>query len=252
MAKKLTTAYILSRLAEEGVRGFTTREFALLFRISRQKAYQILHRLKTRGFVKRLAQGRYAVVGLGDREVLGQPFFLGTRLVEPSYVSFWSALHFYGWTEQAPRLILVANTRRSDQRQIEAYQFRLVRLTPKRFFGYQSTRQGNFEFPMADPAKALVDSLYLPGYAGGVEEVAKALEVALETVNVATLVSYAVQMGVKSLCSRLGFLLEGAGVDSDDLRDAASQVYVKLDPSGPRRGRYDGRWRVIVNLSEGW
>jgi len=25
---------------------------------------------------------------------------------------------------------------------------------------------------------------------------------------------------------------------------------VKLDPRGPRRGRYDARWRVIDNLPE--
>jgi len=154
---------------------FDDDEFARLFHLAPAQAYRVLHRLASAGALKRLANGRYVFAALGEAPILGQPFFLGTRLVEPSYVSFWSALHYYGWTEQAPRLVFVANTRLSRRRAVEAYAFRLVKLPPTRFFGYTLVRERDAEFPIAEPEKAFVDSLYLPGHAGGMGLVGSAL-----------------------------------------------------------------------------
>lgn len=248
MTKRLTTAYILSRFDELGVEAFRMEEFRRLFDLPPQKAYAVLHRLAAGGVVRRIGKGRYVVVGLGRREVLGQPFFLASRLVEPSYVGFWSALHFYGWTEQVPRVVFVANTRRTGRRTIEAFRVRLVKLSPTRFFGYTTARQGDLEFPMAEPEKAIVDGLYLPEHSGGVGLVAEALGEAIGALDRDRLVSYAASIGVRSVCSRLGHLLRGLGVEASDLRTCASRTYVKLDPSGSRRGRYDAEWRVIDNL----
>lgn len=248
MANILATTYILRRLADFGAYAFNPAEFRRLFDLRSSRAYQVLHRLETQGVIRRLAQGRYVVVGLGEADAMGEPFFLGTRLVEPSYASFWSALHFYGWTEQAPRVIFLANTRGSGRRRVRPYEFWLVKFRPSRFFGYVLARRGVHEFPIAEPEKALLDSLFLPSYAGGMDEVAKALGEASGTLDRERLESYARAMGSRSLASRLGHLLERTGVPSTALLGAASAVYVKLDPSGPRRGRCDARWKVIDNL----
>lgn len=250
MGKNLGTEYIYRRLAETRTQAFDDSEFARLFRLKRPQAYRVLHRLASAGVLKRLANGRYVFAALGTASVLGQPLFLGTRLAEPSYVSFWSALHFYGWTEQAPRLVFVANTRLSLRRSVDAYTFRLVKLPPGRFFGYTLARDRDLEFPIAEPEKAFVDSLYLPGHAGGMEIVASALGEAIESLELDRLQVYAARMRVRSLASRLGHLLSRSGVESPTLRPYASTVFVKLDPRRPRRGRYDRRWRVIDNLPE--
>lgn len=249
MAQKLTSTYILRRFAQEGITTFSTREFFILFDLGESGGYHVLRRLETRGLIKRIARGRY-VLGVGSGEVLGQAFFLGTRLAEPSYVSFWSALNFYGWTEQAPRVVLIANTKLSGRRRVEAHSFRFVKVKASCLFGYTLARQGAFEFPVADREKAIVDSLWLPSCSGGTGEVAKALAAAIGELNVGVLVSYASRMGSKSLCSRLGYLLERLDVDAAALQDSASTAYVKLDPAGPRRGKYNPRWRVLDNVGE--
>lgn len=229
---------------------FDNDEFARLFHLAPAQAHRVLHRLTSAGALKRLTKGRYVFAALGDAPVLGQPFFLGTRLVEPSYVSFWSALHYYGWTEQAPRLVFVANTRLSRRRTVEPYAFRLVKIPPKRFFGYTLAREADVEFPMAEPEKAVVDSLYLPGHAGGMEVVSSALGEAVESLDLPRLEAYAAKMGVRSLASRLGYLLERSHVESRELERAGSAAYIPLDPRGPRRGRFNARWKVIDNLPE--
>ncbi len=250
MEKKLSTTYILDRLMRAGAKAFTSDEFLAIFPLERNRGYKLLHRLERKGFIKRLGRGRYVVVGLGAGEVLGQPFFLGTRLVEPSYISYWSALHFYGWTEQAPRLIFVANTKRSGRKRVEEYTFRLVKLRPSRFFGYTLESQGPYEFPIAEREKAIIDSLWRPSLAGGMEEASKCLREAIDELRLEVLDSYALRMGSKSLVSRLGFLLERLGKDPKALGDNASSVYIKLDPDGLRRGRFHARWKVIDNLHE--
>ena len=247
MMKKLSTEYILRRLGALGVSAFTTEEFRRLFRLDAPQAYRALHRLAARGVVRRLRHGGYVVVGLGESEALGQPLFLGTRLVEPSYVAFWSALHFYGWTEQAPRVTFVANTRRSGTRRVGHHRFRLVRLAPARFFGYASARQGALDFPVAEPEKAIVDAFYLPDLCGGVELAAAAAGEAVAAIDLERLEAYAARMGVRTLCSRLGYVLETLGAEPRSLRRCAATSFVKLDPHGPRRGRFVARWNVIDN-----
>jgi len=249
MMQKLTKTYIMKRLSDDDIATFSAREFLLLFRLDENRGYKFLHRLETAGLVKRIARGRY-IVSLGGKEALGQAFFLGTRLVEPSYVSFWSALNFYGWTEQAPRIVFIANTKLSGRKNVEAHSFRLVKVKPDRLFGYAIARQGSLEFPVADHEKAIVDSLWLPSCSGGVEEVAKALAAAIGVLDIGVLESYAVRMGSRSLSSRLGYLLERIGTESSTLQKEVSAAYVKLDPAGPRRGKYDSKWRVIDNLNE--
>ena len=248
---KATSNYILRRLVDVGATGFTASEFGRILQLRMERAYQILHSMERAGFLKRVAQGRYVVVGYGRGEILGEPFFLGSRLVEPSYVSFWSALHYYAWTEQAPRLVFVANTRRSGTRRVDAYAFRLVRLAASRFFGYEAARRASFDFPIALPEKAIVDSFFLPANAGGVRIAAEALQEAFDGLDLRRLEDFALSMGSRTLCSRLGFLLSASGASSERLRGDASRTYVKLDPSGPRRGRFDSRWKVIDNLSRG-
>jgi len=248
--KNLTSTYILRRLTDLQMTSFRDEEFGRIFGLTRPQAYQVLHRLAGSGLVHRIAPGRYVVGGPGEGTALGQPFFLATRIVEPSYVGFWSALHYYGWTEQAPREVFVVNTRRSGRRTVERIAIRFVRLRPSRFFGYASARSGNVEFPVAEPEKAIVDSLLLPELCGGMELVAGALREALPGLERPKLEAYAARTAVRSLASRLGFLLARSGVESEALRTTRSAVYVKLDPRGPRRGRYDSRWRVVDNLAE--
>ena len=62
--------------------------------------------------------------------------------------------------------------------------------------------------PVLSVEKALVDSLDQLRYAGGLLEVAKALYQARQRLDVERLVEYANRMRNRSLCSRLGYLLD--------------------------------------------
>jgi len=91
--------------------------------------------------------------------------------------------------------------------------------------------------------------------------VAKALYQAREQLDEEQLVTYANRMRNRSLCSRLGYLLERLG-SAQRLRTPPvagleiSQTFVRLDPQARAKGPYGHRWRVQVNMSDeelfGW
>lgn len=248
MAEVLSPISVAQRLHQHDLFYFTPSLLADLLGLGRRQAYRLIARLKAEGLVDEVEKGKFLLLGLEPERALSNPLFIASHLVAPAYVSYWSALHFYGFTEQVPLTTFVATTKKKRPVTFRDFRFRFVTVKPRKFFGYRREMLGDLPVVVADEAKAIVDSLDLPHHAGGVAEVAKALRAALEEVDVLTLVEYANRMEDKSLGSRLGCLLETLGHPVEALIRSASPV--KLDPARPRTGRTDPRWQVVVNVPE--
>jgi len=219
-----------------------------MFDLDQRQAYRLIARLRDKGLVDKVEKGKYLLLGLEPERVLSNPLFIASHLVAPAYVSYWSALHFYGFTEQVPLTIFVAATKKKRPVSFRNFRFRFATIKTAKFFGYRRGLMGDLPVVVADEAKAIVDSLDLPDYAGGVAEVAGTLQAALDTVDVETLIEYANRIGDNSLGSRLGYLLEAFGRSVEGLVHSIGPV--RLDPSRPRVGRIDTRWWVVVNVPE--
>jgi predicted transcriptional regulator of viral defense system len=248
MNVNISPIYVAQQLRQHDLFYFTPSLLADLFRLDRRRAYRLIAQLKDKALITEVEKGKYLLLGLEPERVLSNPLFIASHLVAPAYVSYWSALHFYGFTEQVPLTTFVATTKKKRPVTFRDFRFRFVTVKPRKFFGYRREVVGDLPVMVADEAKAIVDSLDLPDYAGGIGEIAKALQAALDTVEVETLVGYANRVEDKSLGSRLGYLLEMLGQSAEGLIRSDSPV--KLDVSGSRRGETDSRWRVIVNVSE--
>lgn len=246
MAEHLSPISVARQLRQHDLFYFSPSLLADLLALEPRQAYRVIARLKAEGLIAEVEKGKFLLLGLEPERVLSHPLFIACHLVTPAYISYWSALHFYGFTEQVPLTTFVATTRKKRPVAFRDFRYRFVTLKPHKFFGYRRETVGELPVVVADEAKAIVDSLDQPRYAGGVAEVAKALRAALGTVEVDTLVEYANRMGEKSLGSRLGYLLETLGHPAEGLVCSASPV--QLDPRRPRTGPYDGRWRVVVNV----
>jgi predicted transcriptional regulator of viral defense system len=246
MMEQVSPIYVAQRLREHDLFYFTPLLLADLFALERRQVYRLISRLKGTGLVAEVEKGKYLLLGLEPERVLSNPLFIGSHLIAPAYVSYWSALHYYGFTEQVPLTTFLATTKKKRPVMFRGFRFRFVSIKPYKFFGYRREGLGDLPALIADEEKAIVDSLDLPGYAGGVGEAAKALRAALDVLDVAVLVEYANRMADKSLGSRLGYLLETLGLPTKGVIRSASPV--KLDPSGPRSGEMVTRWQVIVNI----
>ena len=248
MAEQLSSISVARQLHQGGLFYFSPSLLADLLRLTRRQSYRLIARLRDDGLAAEVEQGKYLLLGLEPEKVLSNPLFIASHLVAPAYVSYWSALHYYGFTEQVPRTTFVATTQKRRPVAYRGLAFAFVTVKPAKFFGYRREEVGDLPVVVADEAKALVDSLDLPQHAGGMGEVVRVLRAGLETVEAPTLIEYANRMANRSLGSRLGYLLELFGRPAHGLLRSAGPV--KLDPTRPRTGPTAARWQVVVNIPE--
>ncbi len=128
--------------------------------------------------------------------------------------------------------------------------YRFTQVRPKRFFGTERIWVGDARVVMTDLERTLLDGLSMPQYCGDFAEVLHAFQVAVPRLNIERITRYAIRLGTAT-AKRLGWALEAHDVDSFYVQQLASlpvNGYRQLDPSGPRRGPNNSRWRVQENL----
>ncbi|MCL5987249.1 MAG: hypothetical protein M1371_11915 [Actinobacteria bacterium] len=137
---------------------FTTRELAMLSGGSLSSTNQTLNLLERKRLVFKIARGIWAETGderLSPYAVI--PFLLPRHRV---YVSFISALHLYGIIEQIPQIITLASTVHTKKIYTKIGTFIIHQISPLLFDGFDWYRDSG-NFLIAEPEKALIDSLYL-------------------------------------------------------------------------------------------
>jgi len=258
-------ASLLITLAGEGKRIFDTREAHEVLGDSRSATYKLLHDLVRKGWLQSLGKGQYLIIPLEagpERRYTVSGFLVAHHLAPDGYIAYWTALHHHGLTEQIPRTIWVATPNRRSARTISGVEYEFVTLQPYKIFGQQSVWIEGESVPVADLEKSLVDGLDHPKYCGGIGEVSKALHTAWaeQDVDLEQLTKYAHRMRNRAILKRLGYLVERLSLSAEGFTEmwqgALSKGYAQLDPTRPAGGRFDGRWRVQVNVPEaeliGW
>lgn len=217
---------------------FTVNDVARIIGADKDYARVYLHRLAAKGVMEAVERNKYA---LADNH----PYVTASNLVFPSYISFLTALHYYGATTQIPGSIYIASTRSKKSLNLKGYSVEFVKLKKERFFGYTREKfQGKFIF-VAEKEKLIVDSLFLPRYCP-VDETFKALED--KELNIDTLIEYGLRMDSIVTLKRLGCLLEIKGIDVyDRLRYKLNRKYDLLNPFLAKKGDKNSKWRLILN-----
>jgi len=137
---------------------FTTREAAMLSGSSLSNASKMLRTLEGKGLVLKVAYGIWAEAG---NEKLS-PYSIIPLLLPKNraYVSFISALHLHGIIEQIPQEITLASIVHTKKINTRLGIFSIHRISPPLFDGFD-WYGGEGSFLIAEPEKALFDSIYL-------------------------------------------------------------------------------------------
>ncbi len=100
---------MLDELARKKV--FTVEEAVKISGIDKNVLKVLLSRLEKKGWVERIEKGKYMVIPLGARrgEYTLNEFVIGSLLVNPSAIAYWSALNYHGLTEQIPTTFFCSN-----------------------------------------------------------------------------------------------------------------------------------------------
>ena len=149
---------ILTYIKKLGKPVFTTFEISALSGKSLSVVTQSLNHLARNGLVLKVCRGVWAEAGNASLNPYAAIPYLFNR--QRAYVSFLSALHLYGIIEQIPQAITLASTVHTRTIRTKLGIFSVHRLSPKFFKGFDWYK-GEGSFLIAQPEKALVDSLYL-------------------------------------------------------------------------------------------
>lgn len=223
------------KLKENNLFLFRIRDLELILGVSKMKAYNIVKALKKKRAIEK--HGIYlALKGVDE-------LIVGTRLVHPSYISFWSALNYYGFSDNTPKKIFIASAKYSK----EIDNFKYITLSKKRFFGYTLIK----DMVIAEKEKAIIDSLLFPKYSGGIKEIEKCLGIALPSLNMEKLINYASNVKSKAVLRRLGYILENLNYKSkhmEKIRGKIGKGYELLDPSLEKKNNLNSKWLLDINI----
>jgi len=251
-------SWLLSALSEKGKTIFKIEDVTAELKCSYEYAKVLVNNLTKKKWLIILRRGVYLIVPLsaGVRSLYTEhEFVIASHLVSPYYIAYWSALNFYGFTEQTPFTVFVATTKRAKSREVLSTRYYFVTLSKRKFFGFEPTAVGTHRINISDREKTLADALDHPEYCGGISEVAKSLCNAKEKVSIEKTVSYAETMGNTAIVKRLGFLLESLGIDTypqvlSRMGEMISTGMSALDPTRPRKGVYNTKWNLLLNVSK--
>jgi predicted transcriptional regulator of viral defense system len=250
-------ARLLSALAAAGQHVFTIDEARQITDVNGADVARLLYRLAAKHWVQRLERGKYRLIPLEagpEAHWAEHEFLIAAALVEPYYLAYATALHYYGYSERQPRPVWIATTRRKRPVTVEGITYRFVTLSERKFFGHTAVQLLDRPVQIAEREKAIVDGFDHPQYCGGVIEPAKGLWFGSDELDLARLVGYSQRLGNRTAMRRLGFWLERLEVGPptllEELEAARDRNYARLDPAGPDEGPRDARWRLIVNVPD--
>ena len=252
-----TDSRLLTTLSERGQTIFTPAMAAAILKQSPASIRKRLHYLARRRWLLRLERGKYLIVPFSagpEAEYTENELVIASHLLTPYYISYRTALSFYGYTEQPGRTIYIATQNRKSPLTFNGLTYYFIKLSPHKFFGHRRIWIGEHAIMMANKEKTVVDGLDHPEHAGGIVEVGKALWRGQDDIDLERVAAYSLQMQNRAIIKRLGFLLERFELGTPELLTSLhrqlSAGYALLDTILPNSGRYDARWRVRVNLSD--
>jgi predicted transcriptional regulator of viral defense system len=211
----------------------------------------ILSRLENRGAIERIEKGKYLIIPLnGEKGKYSlHEFIIGSILVQPYCISYWSALHYYGLTEQIPNTVFIQTSSRKKKQHTEIFgvNYQIVRIKKDKIFGTRKEWIEETQIILADREKCIIDCLDKLQFSGGIIGVARTLKDNSFDLN--KLANYAVEIGNSGVIRRLGYLCEQFEIEID-LPELDTRNYLYLDPTMPHGGQKNARWRLIINVNE--
>lgn len=158
MVSKVEPQNIMVSIKRLGRSVFTTHELTAVSGKSSSTIVQCLNRLVEQGLLIKVYRGVWAEAGakgVSAFEIIPCLFPRGRV-----YVSFITALNLHGIVEQIPQVVTLASSAHSKTIHTKLGVFSVHQIAPAIFKGFDWYK-GEGSFLIADPEKALIDSLYL-------------------------------------------------------------------------------------------
>ncbi|OOG76451.1 hypothetical protein [Algoriphagus sp. A40] len=225
---------------------FTLQELKELSADQFDNINELVENLAHKKVLSRIERGKYCHSNFRDEKVIG------TRLVEDGAVAYWSALNLHGLTEQFPNSVFIQTTKVKPPKRVFGVTYQFVKITRTKRTGIIKEGYGNHSYAITDVEKTLVDCFDLPQHSGGYAELIRAFEKA--KLSAKKMMEYCKAVNNLAATKRIGYLaelLDKKGMKSfiRFAKDQLTQTFNPLDPLGADTGKYNGEWKLKLNIS---
>lgn len=274
MNRRLSTgpeeSALLTELERREIPVFSTKKHrALLTHLDDRHLYALLDALEDKGWLLRVESGVYVVVPRAARGTWHEHPFIIASAAAPQcyYISYWSALSYHNLTTQMPRIVVIAilaasRSRRRGSFTFQGTHYRFVTRSDATFFGIKAhdltglNGAAQVSVLIAEPEKAILDSLDDERLSGGMPEITAAIRrgMAHGYLSLQVLIDNATRYPNRAVIHRLGYILMRSGVDASDLGMLQSLVRRTgyppyLSSIAPRDGaQRDRLWNLMINI----
>ncbi len=202
-------------------------------------------RLAKRGLISRIEKGKYC------RHNFRNEFVIGNFMAGNGAIAYWSALNFYGLTEQFPNSVFVQSPFLKRDKYVFGVNYHFIKVKPGKFFGITEQGYGNELYRITDVEKTLLDCFDLPQYSGGYEELIRAFYTA--KINKNRLQQYGFAMNNLAILKRMAFLselfeMEGFNQFQNAVKKILNNRYSLIDPFGDNTGQFVAKWKIRLNI----
>jgi predicted transcriptional regulator of viral defense system len=207
---------------------------------------QAIRSLTNSGLLIRLERGKYR------RKNFLDDFVIANFLAQDGGIAYWSALNFYGLTEQFPNIIFVQTALQKNY--TAGYpKIKFVKVNKRKLIGYSEQGWGNHKYKITDIEKTIADCFDLPQHCGWFQETIKAFNNA--NLSAYKLIRYCIAINNLSAIKRLAFLTELLGKPKlekflDYAKSVIEEEYSLFETGGEKTGTYIKEWKLILNIPE--
>ena len=230
----------------------TSVELAKILKISKNRANKLAWQLVRKKRLLRIRRGTYlfAPMKAGPNGYWSEEAFILISQImknEPYYISFRTAMNYYGFTEQIPWITQVVVTKRRRSFEAVGTQYEFIKFS--KLGEWQEANIAGKLVKMATREQLIIDCLTHPKYGGGMKEVAKALWNARDEIDWKKLRDLALK-SKDVVRRRLGYLCEMLKLYLPKIKE----TYVGwrwLDPSNIKSTKRKlAKWGLLINLTE--
>ncbi|MGI0088612.1 MAG: type IV toxin-antitoxin system AbiEi family antitoxin domain-containing protein [Nitrosotalea sp.] len=246
-------------LEKEGKSVFKTDDAYRILGTSKDSVNTALYRLRNKGRIREIERGKYLLIpaksGI-EGKWAETPFLIASELVHPHYIGFWSALNYWGMTEQVPDITYVVTTKRRKKKELTygPINFEFITLSKKKFFGIVEEKIEDGAFNISSREKTVVDCLLYPQYSGGIDETIKGIWESQDELDFEKILDYSKKIDVDVVTRRIGYILDMLGIKSDITEKIAKEKpkgFMWLDPIGPKKVLdYAKKYGLIINRTK--
>ena len=207
----------------------------------------IIQRMLKKQYIKRVKYNLYAVCDLEYKNVIADQYMIGSKISEDSYISYHSALDFYGVKNQVFYVVYVSNKKKFEDFEFDGYSYEFVKNNYD--FGITEIRKVR----ITDKERTFIDCIDKAELAGGNEELIMCLEL-LGKLDGEQILDYLKKYDSSKLYAKVGFFLElfkeHYGIEQSVIEGCRKKIESKKlyfnEETKRMKSKYIKEWNLIV------